>query len=100
MSCNSQADRLGQNEKVVFGKQSGIFQKVKHSFISLFSFNLSEECKKGWAERKAQGLYCGLLPFGAMKGEDEVPVPHPDTYPGLVRAFELAAQGESDKKIA
>ena len=32
--------------------------------------NLSQETKKGWSERKAQGLYCGLLPFGAMKGEE------------------------------
>ena len=66
----------------------------------LYSDNLSFETKKGWAERKAQGLYCGLLPFGVMKGEDGVPVPHPETYPGLVKAFDLATQGESDKKIA
>ena len=66
----------------------------------LYSDNLSFETKKGWGERKAQGLYCGLLPFGAMKGEDGVPVPHPDTCPGLIKAFELAAQGESDKAVA
>jgi hypothetical protein len=35
-----------------------------------------------------------------MKGEDGVPVPNPDTYPGLMMAFELAAQGESDRRIA
>ena len=66
----------------------------------MYSDNLSEECKKGWSERKAQGLYCGLLPFGAMKGEDGVPVPHPDIYPGLVTAFELAAEGKSDREVA
>ena len=70
------------------------------AFAQYFSDNLSQETKKGWAERKAQGLYCGLLPFGAMKGEDGVPVPHPDTYPGLVMTFELAAQGKSDRKVA
>jgi hypothetical protein len=66
----------------------------------LYSDNLSQETKKGWHERRAQGLYCGLLPFGAMKGEDGVPVPRPDTYSGLVMAFELAAQGKSDKEVA
>ncbi len=66
----------------------------------LYSDNLSQETKKGWHERRAQGLYCGLLPFGAMKGEDGVPVPNLDTHPGLVMAFELAAQGKSDREVA
>lgn len=35
-----------------------------------------------------------------MKGEDGVPVPNPDTYPGLVMAFELAAQSKSDREVA
>jgi DNA invertase Pin-like site-specific DNA recombinase len=65
-----------------------------------YSDNLSQETKKGWHERRMQGLYCGLLPFGAMKSENGVPVPHPDTYPGLVMAFELAAQGKSDREVA
>ncbi len=34
------------------------------------------------------------------EGRDGVPVPHPDTYPGLVMAFELAAQGKSDGRVA
>jgi hypothetical protein len=65
-----------------------------------YSDNLSQETKKGWSERKAQGLYCGLLPFGAMKGEDGVPVPHPDTFAGLQMAFDLIAQGNSDRDVA
>lgn len=65
-----------------------------------YSDNLTQETQKGWAERRAQGLYCGLLPFGAMKGEDGVPVPNPDSYHGLVMAFELAAQGKSDREVA
>ena len=40
-----------------------------------YSDNLSQETKKGWRERKEQGLYCGMLPFGAVKGEDGIPVP-------------------------
>lgn len=35
-----------------------------------------------------------------VKGEDGVPIPHPDTYPGLEMAFELAAQGKTDREIA
>jgi site-specific DNA recombinase len=66
----------------------------------LYSDNLSQETKKGWHERRAQGLYCGLLPFGAMKGEDGVPIPDANTYPGLVMAFELASQGKTDREVA
>ena len=40
----------------------------------LYSDNLSFETKKGWQERREQGLYCGALPFGAMKGDDGVPI--------------------------
>ena len=65
-----------------------------------YSDNLSEETKKGLAERKAQGLYCGALPFGAMKGEDGVPVPDPDGFPGVELAFELAADGKTDAQVA
>jgi site-specific DNA recombinase len=73
---------------------------MQGGLAELYSDDLSEETKKGWAERRAQGLYCGLLPFGAMKGEDGVPVPDPDAYPGLAMAFELAARGESDTRVA
>ena len=65
-----------------------------------YSDNLSQETKKGWAERKAQGLYAGLLPFGATKGKDGVPIPNPETYPGLRMTFELAAQGKRDRQVA
>jgi site-specific DNA recombinase len=51
-----------------------------------YSDNLSQETKKGWAERKEQGLYAGLLPFGAAKGDEDVPIPDLETYPGLKMA--------------
>ena len=61
-----------------------------------------------------QGLYCGTLPFGAMKGENGIPVPDMlerkvnldgqelivRNYEGLKMAFELAAEGKSDREIA
>ncbi|MGH2588744.1 MAG: recombinase family protein, partial [Dehalococcoidia bacterium] len=51
-----------------------------------YSENLGLEIKKGKAERKAQGLYNGLLPFGVKKNSQGVPVPDPETYPGLLLA--------------
>ena len=102
-------DKLGKagigfvsiENQIDYSTSQGKFMlSIQGALAELYSDNLSEETKKGWAERKAQGLYCGLLPFGAMKGEDGVPVPHPDTYPGLVMAFELAAQGKSDSRAA
>ena len=78
-----------------------------------YSDNLAWETKKGKAERKAQGLYNGLLPFGSTKGPDGHPIPdraarwclvstraeviHAD---GLTLAFTLAAAGQTDREIA
>ncbi len=70
------------------------------AFAQYYSDNLSQETKKGWAERRAQGLYCGLLPFGVVKRKNGIPIPEPKMYLGLVMAFELAASGESDTAIA
>src|SRR5215207_2647345 len=78
-----------------------------------YSDNLSWETKKGKGERKARGLYNGLLPFGATKGPDGVPVLDTTAWgcdvatrrqivpaEGLRLAFELAAAGKSDREIA
>jgi site-specific DNA recombinase len=70
------------------------------AFAQYYSDNLSAETKKGKAERKAQGLYNGLLPFGLKTNSDGVPVPDPETYPGLLLAFRLAAEGKSDREVA
>ena len=65
-----------------------------------YSDNLACETKKGKAERKAQGLYNGLLPFGLKTNAQGIPIPDPDTYPGLLLAFRLAADGKSDREVA
>jgi len=79
-----------------------------------YSDNLSQETKKGWDERREQGLYCGTLPFGVIKGEDGIPVPDTQerktavdgqeitvrNYEGLKVAFELGATGKSDREVA
>jgi DNA invertase Pin-like site-specific DNA recombinase len=58
-----------------------------------YSDNLAFETRKGKAERKRQRLYNGLLPFGLKRGEDGLPVPDPETYPGLLLAFQLGGRG-------
>ena len=78
-----------------------------------YSDNLSSETMKGKRERKAQGLYNGLLPFGTMKGPGGTPVldtevrycdltSRSEIVPanGLNMAFELAAAGRTDREIA
>ena len=71
------------NEQMDFTTPSGkVHLALLGAFAQYYSDNLSQETKKGWAERRAQGLYCGPLPFGVMKGEDGVSVPHPNSYLG------------------
>jgi site-specific DNA recombinase len=92
---------ISMNEQMDFTTPSGkVHLALLGAFAQYYSDNLSQETKKGWAERKAQGLYCGLLPFGAIKGQGGIPMPHPETHPGLVMAFVLAARGKSDREVA
>jgi len=103
-----------QND-IDYSTPTGKFMLVMQGGLAeLYSDNLSEETKKGWHERRKQGLYCGTLPFGTMKGKDGVPVPDITerksgvnghevavcNYDGLKMAFELSAQGKSDREIA
>jgi DNA invertase Pin-like site-specific DNA recombinase len=91
--------------QIDYSTPTGKFTLVMQGGLAeLYSDNLSQETKKGWAERKAQGFYCGLLPFGAKKrngrNKKSLPILDPDTYSGLMMAFELAAQGKSDRQVA
>jgi site-specific DNA recombinase len=70
------------------------------AFAQYYSDNLSLETKKGKAERKAQGLYNGLLPYGVKRNRAGIPVPDPETYPGLLLAFESTTKGSSDREVA
>lgn len=69
-------------------------------WADFFSRNLGAEIRKGKAGRKAAGLHNGHLPFGAMAGPDGVAIPNPATYPGLLLAYRLAADGASDSQVA
>ncbi len=80
------------------------------ALAQFYSENLGQETSKGKQERKAQGLYNGILSFGMVKGADRVPVA--DTTPieidgetttnldGLLLAFREAAKGRSDAEVA
>ena len=89
-----------QNEMDYSKPEGKLMLVLQGGLAELYSDNLSQEVKKGLAERKAQGLYCGSLPFGVSKGADGVPSPDPETHPGLVMALEMATGGRSDGEIA
>ena len=96
--------------QIDYSTPTGKFMLVMQGGLAeLYSDNLSQETKKGWAERKAQGLYCGLLPFGVMKGKDGIPVPDRkqvdngagpvSNIDGLLLAFEETVN-KSDRELA
>jgi hypothetical protein len=70
------------------------------SFAEYYSENLGLETKKGKAERKAQGLHNGLVPFGYRSEGGAVAEPDPETAEGARLAFRLAAEGQSLSQIA
>src|SRR5215216_4509187 len=80
--------------------QGRVFLGMLALFAQFYSDNLGQEVSKGKRERKAQGLYNGLLPFGYRKGPDGVPELDPDTHSGLVAAFEAYAGGQTDRQVA
>ncbi len=88
--------------------QGRLFLHMLAALAEFYSLNLSSETAKGKAERKAQGLYNGILPFGTYRPEGERlpvvdlrPLPTASTnHAGLVLAFDLAGQGRSDAEIA
>ncbi len=77
-----------------------LFMGMMATLAQYYSDNLAQETRKGKAERKAQGLHNGRLPFGMTKGPDGIPVADPGTIEGLRLAFDLAAEGRSDREVA
>ncbi|MDP9364143.1 MAG: recombinase family protein [Chloroflexota bacterium] len=89
------------SEQMDYASPSGrMFLTMLASFAEYYSHNLSMEVRKGKAERKAQGLYNGVVPFGLKKGSGGLPLPDPETYGGLIRAFKWSAEGKSDREVA
>lgn len=98
-----------------YSTPTGKFMLVMQGGLAeLYSDNLSQETKKGWHERRKQGYYCGTLPFGADKNDENIPIPDMrervieidgksatvKNYNGLLLSFDLAAQGKTDREIA
>jgi DNA invertase Pin-like site-specific DNA recombinase len=103
--------------------QGRLFLIMLGALAEWYSNNLSQETKKGKRERKAQGLYNGLLPFGVVAGPDGLPIEdrrpfcvlswverdgrrvvdggrETCNFAGLRLAFRLASEGASDRTIA
>jgi site-specific DNA recombinase len=71
------------------------------AFAAYFSDMIAKHISKGKAERVAQGLYNGDLPFGYMRmGPKQPPEPDPATFPGLRLIGELRMQGLGAERIA
>ena len=83
VSIENQMDYTTPSGKFMLVMQGGLAE--------LYSDNLSQEVKKGLAERKAQGFHLGPMPFGATAGEDGVAIPDPRNYEGQKLIFELGA---------
>lgn len=77
------------------------------------NLHLSAETKKDKRERKRQGMYNGLLPFGVTKGPNGLPVldrevryrdvaTRSEVMPaeGIILAFQLAVAGKTDREVA
>ena len=65
------------------------------AFAQYYSDNLSLETKKGKAERKAQGLYNGLLPFGVKRNS----AGHSRTRPGDLSGTAPRLRGGSQGQL-
>jgi site-specific DNA recombinase len=90
--------------------QGKLFMHMLWALAQFYSDNLAQEVRKGKGERRQQGLYNGLLPFGVFK-EGEESIPKPDkrdvgltdnhtNYDGLLLLFKMAADGETCRSIA
>jgi site-specific DNA recombinase len=90
--------------------QGKLFMHMLWALAQFYSDNLAQEVRKGKGERRQQGLYNGLLPFGVFKtNEDSIPQPdkrdlglgnNRTNYDGLLMIFQMAADGETCKAIA
>src|SRR5260370_357276 len=110
--------RVSSDAQVYHSTAAGrLYIAIFVAIAQWYSDNLSEETKKGKEGRKRAGLYNGILPFGAMRGEGVHAVPLPDLRPitlvgtdgvsrpttnhaGLLQAFTWCGQGHSAREIA
>ncbi|MCL5959522.1 MAG: recombinase family protein, partial [Chloroflexi bacterium] len=96
------------SEQIDYSTPHGkLFLHMLAALAQWYSDQLSQETRKGKLERKLQGLYNGLLPFGVTKGEDGLPVrdTRPQSngstnYEGLLLIFGEGADRRPDAQIA
>ena len=113
LTCFQRLDRAGVSFLSVLEQadyttpQGRLFLQISGAVAEWYSNNLSQETRKGKQERKRQGLYNGLLPFGLAKGPDRLPVPDErprangsTNWQGYLHAVGLGAAGRSDAEIA
>lgn len=61
-------------QDVDYTKPEGrMFMGMLATLAQYYSDNLAQETRKGKAERRAQGLYNGSIPFGMIKGDHGIP---------------------------
>jgi len=90
------------SENINYATPEGMLQlTILAAFAAYFSDMLAKHISKGKAERVAQGLYNGDLPFGYRRTGPKLPPEHdPDTFPGLRLMGKLRMQGLEAERIA
>jgi DNA invertase Pin-like site-specific DNA recombinase len=75
-------------------------ESVHEIFDEYYSVSLSFWTKMGLREKARQGKLTGSLPWGYVKGEDEIATPNPEKAPYVRRLFEMYATGlHSDRTL-
>jgi DNA invertase Pin-like site-specific DNA recombinase len=75
-------------------------ESVHEIFDEYYSVSLSFWTKMGLREKARQGKLTGSLPWGYVKGEDEIATPDPEKAPYVRRLFEMYSTGlHSDRTL-
>jgi hypothetical protein len=76
-------------------------ESVHEIFDEYYSVSLSFWTKMGLREKARQGLLTGSLPWGYVKGADDIATPDPEKAPYVRQLFEMYATGQhTDRTLA
>ncbi|HEY2282835.1 MAG TPA: recombinase family protein [Solirubrobacteraceae bacterium] len=76
-------------------------ESVHEIFDEYYSVSLSFWTKMGLREKARQGLLTGSLPWGYVKGTDDIATPDPEKAPYVRQLFEMYATGQhTDRTLA
>src|SRR5215475_9152956 len=92
----SRTSFVSLSEHIDYSTPEGMLQlTILAAFAAYFSDMLAKHTSKGKAERVAQGLYNGDIPYGYRStGPKSAPEFDPEEYPGLRMIGELRMQGK------